>query len=102
MQTETVHIGESFDVTLQGRGTAGYEWQFDINHKEVLEVARKKQPAKRSRTILPGSSVDEIFTVTGLKKGSATIHFSLVRTWEDSAIAPIEEKRIKVEVEEKV
>ena len=99
MQTEIVHTGGSFDVTLQGRGTTGYEWQFEINHKDVLEVARKKQPAKRSMTILPGSSADEIFTVTGLKKGTATIHFSLVRTWEDSAIEPIEEKRIKVEVE---
>ena len=99
MQTETVHTGESFDVTLQGRGTAGYEWQFEINHKDILEVTRKKQPVKRSRTILPGNSVDEVFTVKGLKKGAATIHFILVRTWEDSAIAPIEEKRIKVEVE---
>ena len=99
MQTEIVHTGDSFDVTLLGRGTTGYEWQFEINHKDVLEVTRKKEPVKGSRTILPGSSVDEIFTVTGLKKGSATIHFILVRTWEDSAIAPIEEKRIKVEVE---
>ena len=94
MQTENVHTGESFDVSLQGRGTAGYEWQFEINHKDVLEVARKEQP-----DALPGSSVDEIFTVTGLKIGTATIHFILVRTWEDSAIEPIEEKRIKVEVE---
>lgn len=98
MQTETIHTGESFDVTLQGRGTAGYEWQFEINHKDVLEVARKKEPVNKSSAILPGSPVDEIFTVKGLKKGAATIHFILVRTWEDSAIAPIEEKRIKVEV----
>ena len=100
MQTENVHTGESFNVTLQGRGTAGYEWQFEINHKDVVEISRKKQPVKRSRTILPGSSVDETFIVTGLKKGTATIHFILVRTWEDSAIAPIEEKKIKVEVED--
>jgi predicted secreted protein len=99
MQTETVHTGGSFDVTLQGRGTAGYEWQYEINHKDVIEITRKKQPANKTRTILPGSSVDEIFTVTGIKKGIATIHFILVRTWEDSAIKPIEEKKIKVEVE---
>jgi predicted secreted protein len=98
MQTEMVQTGGSFDVTLQGRGTAGYEWQFEINHKDILQITRKGQNLTGSRNVLPGSSVDEIFTVTGLKKGVATIHFILVRTWEDSAIAPIEEKRIKVEV----
>ena len=99
MQTETVHTGESFDVTLQGRGTAGYEWQFEVNHTGIIDIIRKKQPVTRDKAILPGNSVDEIFTVTGLKKGTATIHFILVRTWEDSAIQPIEEKKIKVEVE---
>lgn len=99
MQTQTINTGESFEITLEGKGTAGYEWQYKTNREDIIAVEQKKQPVKRSRSILPGSSTDEVFTVTGLKAGNVTLHFYLVRTWEDDAVEPKDEKKIKIQVE---
>lgn len=98
METQTINNGESFEISLEGKGTAGYEWQFKINREDIIEVEQKKQPVKRSRSILPGSSTDEVFTITALKKGNVTLHFFLVRTWEDDAVEPKDEKKIKIQV----
>ena len=99
METQTINTGESFEISLEGKGTAGYEWQYKTNWEDIIEVEQKKQPVKRSRSILPGSSTDEVFTVTGLKAGNVTLHFYLVRTWEDDAVEPKDEKKIKIQVE---
>lgn len=99
METQTINNGESFEITLEGKGTAGYEWQYKTNREEIISVEQKKQPLKRSRSILPGSSTDEVFTVTGLKAGNVTLHFYLIRTWEDDSVEPKDEKKIKIQVE---
>lgn len=99
METQTINTGESFEINLEGKGTAGYEWLYKTNRKDMIVVEQKKQPLKRSRSILPGSSADEIFTVTGIKKGMVTLHFYLVRTWEDDSVAPKDEKKIKIQVQ---
>ena len=99
METQTINTGESFEINLEGKGTAGYEWQYKTNRKEIIEVEQKKQPLKRSRSILPGSSTDEIFTITALKKGIVTLHFYLIRTWEDDSVEPKDERKIKIQVE---
>ena len=99
METQTINTGESFEIILEGKGTAGYEWLFKTNRKDIIAVEQKKQPVKRSRSVMPGSSTDEVFLVTGLKAGNVTLHFYLVRTWEDDSVEPKDEKKIKIMVE---
>lgn len=99
METKTLNINASFEVTLKGKGTAGYEWQYNITPTDIVSVERIKQPANESRPPIPGSSSDEIFTITALKKGSCTLHFYLVRTWEPPSVGPKDEKKIKITVE---
>lgn len=99
METQTVHTNESFDFILKGRGAAGYEWQYEVNPKDIVSVTQDKTPVKSKTPPIPGSSLDEIFTIKALKKGEAIIRFYLVRTWEDDSILPKEEKKLKVKVE---
>lgn len=99
METRTINNSESFEISLEGKGTAGYEWQYKTNQEDIISIEQKKEPVKRSRSILPGSSTAEVFTVTGLKKGMVTLHFYLVRTWEDDSIEPKDEKKIKIQVQ---
>lgn len=99
METQTIHTGESFEINLIGKGTAGYEWLYKTNREDIISVEQKKQPVKRSKSIIPGSSADEVFTITALKKGNVTLHFYLVRTWEDDTVEPKDEKKIKIMVE---
>jgi predicted secreted protein len=99
METKTIHANESFNFILKGRGAAGYEWQYEVNPKEIVSVAQNKMPSQKKTPPIPGSSSDEIFTIKALKKGEAIIRFYLVRTWEDDSILPKEEKELKVKVE---
>ncbi len=99
METKTLNIREAFEVTLKGKGTAGYEWQYNITPADIVSVEQIKQPANKGRSPIPGSSSDETFKITALKKGSCTLHFYLVRTWEPPSVKPKEEKKIKITVE---
>ncbi|MEO5650232.1 MAG: protease inhibitor I42 family protein [Ginsengibacter sp.] len=100
METRKLKNNDSFEVTLKGRGAAGYEWQYEIFPKDIVSVERSTQPLKNNISPMPsGWSSDEMFTVTALKKGTATLHFYLVRTWEVDSVLPKDEKRINVIVE---
>ena len=99
MEIKTVHTNESFDFILKGRGAAGYEWQYEVNPKEIVSIAQNKTSPQNNTPPIPGSSSDEIFTIKALKKGEVIIRFYLVRTWEDESILPKEEKELKVKVE---
>jgi predicted secreted protein len=99
MEARTLNINERFEVVLKGKGTAGYTWEHTLSQKDIVSVEEKKQPAKKiAMPPLPGSSLDEIFTVTALKKGKVTLHFHLIRSWEPSSIKPKDEKKIEIEV----
>lgn len=99
METKTIEINKAFEMVLKGHGTTGYEWQWKVSPQKIVSVNLLKPVENGSENILPGSSVDEVYSIKGLKKGEATIYFYLVRAWEDDSIKPKEEKRIKVTVE---
>ena len=99
METKTLPIGSSWQVSLKGRGTAGYQWQFKISPEEIVSVSLAEQVKNKEKEILPGSSTDEVFTIKALKKGTANIHFYLVRSWEDDSQKPKEKKDIRIVVE---
>lgn len=99
METKSINIDESFEVILKGKGAAGYEWQYKVSPKDIVSVEQNKQSAKNSSPPMPGRSSDETFTITALKKGTAVLHFYLVRTWEAGTVEPKDEKKIEVNVE---
>ena len=43
MEIQTINTGESFEINLEGKGTAGYEWQYKTNRKDLIAVVQKKQ-----------------------------------------------------------
>ncbi|MEO7765802.1 MAG: protease inhibitor I42 family protein, partial [Ferruginibacter sp.] len=67
--------------------------------ENIVSVEQKTQATKITSAPRPGSSSDEIFTITGLKRGTATLHFYLARGWEQSSVAPADERDIRIIVE---
>jgi predicted secreted protein len=98
METRILKIKASFELPLKGRVMAGYEWQYKLQPANIVLVEHNKLPSLQSGSPLPGSSADEIFTITALKKGNTILHFYLVRTWESRSIEPKEEKKIEMKV----
>jgi predicted secreted protein len=98
METRTLSINESFEVVLKGKGTAGYTWEYTLSQKDIVAVEEKKQAAAKIAMPLPGSSLDEIFIVTAVKKGKVILHFSLIRSWEPTSTKPKDEKKIAIEI----
>ena len=98
METKTLNINEHFEVVLKGKGTAGYIWEHAISEKDIISVEENRQAVKKNAVPMPGNSLDEIFTVTALKKGKVILHFFLIRSWEPSSIKPKDEKKIAIEV----
>ncbi len=98
MEKRILQINESFDLPLKGRSMAGYEWQYKLQPANIVLVKHNKIPLLNSSLPIPGSSADEIFTITALEKGITILHFYLVRTWEPRSIEPKEEKKIEIKV----
>ncbi|MCW3089748.1 MAG: putative secreted protein [Ferruginibacter sp.] len=99
METKIIHTDDQFDITLKGKGTAGYTWKYTLTQENIVSLAQKKNQKKVTSPPQAGASFDEIFTVTALKKGEVTLHFYLARGWEPDSKAPVEERDIKVMVE---
>ncbi|MFZ4769660.1 MAG: protease inhibitor I42 family protein [Ferruginibacter sp.] len=98
MEKRILKINESFELPLKGRAMAGYEWQYRLQPANIVLVKHNKLPSQNSSLPMPGSSADEIFTITALEKGITILHFYLVRTWESRSIEPKEEKKIEIKV----
>jgi len=80
-------IGQIHKLTLEGLGSAGYTWEYDIdgtqNAIEVISEATNLL-SKQSDGNLPPSTfnVNILFTITALKKGHVKVHLSHRRLWE--------------------
>ena len=98
METEILAVNDFFEVVLKGKATSGYLWQYEISDEEMISVVEQQQPVPANNTMMPGSSVDEVFRVTALKKGEAKLRFFLSRSWESDSINPKAEKIIQVSV----
>lgn len=86
-----VKVGEKKIIRLEGKSTAGYEWEADYD-QELLHLSKSFRSSKDAP---PGSSAAEEFTVTALKAGSTTLKFYLKRKWEDK---PAKEMSMNVEI----
>lgn len=84
-------------LRFKGLVTAGFEWIYENSNEKVAEV-QKTFDNDDMATKNIGSSATEIFTVTALRKGEATLRFRQVRQWEPGKPAR-EEKLVKLLVD---
>jgi predicted secreted protein len=83
----TVRVGEEHEVRLPGLATAGYHWSCDVEGAEDALTVRKQwaSPQDRPDPSNVGTSADEIFRITALRPGTATLRFTQGRRWETDA-----------------
>ncbi len=84
METLQLKVGESYTIELEGLGTAGYIWVYNVSGAvgsvEVESRSGSSPPPVGVHT--PSSySAPIIFTVHALKPGYVTLSFKLVRPW---------------------
>ncbi|HSC40128.1 MAG TPA: protease inhibitor I42 family protein, partial [Chitinophagaceae bacterium] len=97
-QMEIVKLkqGEQYVVRLKGLAMSGFEWVYENSNEKTAGVQKTFLNDDSIKTV--GASAMEIFTLTALQKGEATLHFSQVRQWEPGK-APREEKLLKLLVD---
>lgn len=94
MEEIKLNIGESTRIICKGLGTAGYLWNYNIDHENLISISKDLVMPSSSKK-LSGSSADEVFTITANKKGVVNIYFFQKRSWEEK---PANERRVRVEV----
>jgi len=97
METLQLRVGDTFELRLPGRGSAGYGWIFHASGAlETLSVSHSTvapAPAGPPRT----GSADEVFTLQAVKPGRVELHFELRRSWEKNVPAA-QERFYEIEV----
>ncbi|HVZ95514.1 MAG TPA: protease inhibitor I42 family protein [Chitinophagaceae bacterium] len=85
--------GESARIKCKGLGTAGYQWNYMVDKKELVDISKDwvMPPAKKKP--LAGASADEVFIIKANKKGTANIYLFQKRSWEKE---PANERRVRV------
>lgn len=92
MKNVSTQVGKIFEIKLDSRMSAGYNWieKFD---KNFLKLIGKRTEASDSGNL--GASGKQIFKFQALSKGKTDINFILKRPWEEKVS---EEKKIKVKI----
>ncbi|MFZ1677109.1 MAG: protease inhibitor I42 family protein [Saprospiraceae bacterium] len=71
----------TYSIELKGSGTTGFEWVAFPVKNDVIST--KKTYSKNGlRRELLGSSANEIFTITALKKGKTILHLKQIEVWK--------------------
>ncbi len=98
METITVkkRVGETFEITLPGRGAVGLSLQFKIDDDRIVSVSKVEKAA--TEALRPGDSMDITFSVHVKEKGTTNILFYETRLW-DIAFSPLPVKKISVSAE---
>lgn len=96
----TLRVGETYTLPLQGRGSAGYSWNYTIsgdrNAVEVL-VEGASAPPQPGGKPPPTGSAQERLVLKAKEPGKATVELALRRSWEKNR-SPLSELRILVTV----
>ena len=84
-------------IRLKGLVTAGFEWTYENSNEKVAGVQKTfDNDAATAKNL--GFSATEIFTITALQRGEATLRFRQVRQWEPGK-PPKDEKVLKLLVD---
>jgi predicted secreted protein len=79
----TLRVGEEHELRLTGLATAGYQWSCDEEGtRDALAVSKLPGARDRPDPSDVGTSADEVFRITALRPGAATLRFEQRRRWE--------------------
>lgn len=95
-------VGASYNVSLEGRGGAGYCWEHEIVGPTGIVsvgVGSSSAPTVGNHGGPPPSlaPVATEFTVTGLKSGRVSLIFTLSRPWQKDG-APLGQRIVDITV----
>lgn len=91
-----MNVNDTKTITLPGGGTTGYSWSFKAVPDGVVKVSPIAKTAAGSKGPVGGTN-DDIFSITAVAKGSATVTFNFGRNWEDKEPKKTNIYQIKVE-----
>jgi predicted secreted protein len=92
-----MHVNETKTITLPGGGTTGYSWNFNAVPDGVVKVSAMAKAETAGAKGPIGGTNDDVFFITGVAKGSATLTFNFSRSWEDTAPKKTQIYQVKVE-----
>jgi inhibitor of cysteine peptidase len=81
----TLKVGDSCSVTLEGNPTTGYTWQCEIGDDRIVSLTNESSTPD-SALIGAGSTFH--WTFKALKPGETTVTFRYYRPWEGNANFP--------------
>lgn len=87
--------GAQTTLSFEGKNTTGYEWAVSIEGDKCISIQKSFQ---QQSVFKMGESAKEVFTITALSKGSATLNFNLNRNWE-KGVKPVKQSTFTVKVE---
>jgi predicted secreted protein len=96
----TLWPGETFSLPLQGRGSAGYSWSFEVSGaKNTIEVriAGASPPPHPPTQAPQAGSLDQQLVVKAIAAGEAQIQVVQRRSWERDK-PPLAQHLVKVVV----
>ena len=95
-------VDDTYNLTLSGLATAGYQRTYKITQSDDLVVAvaaiRSETSNHESAQPAIGSSQNETFAIRALKPGQATLRFKQGHSWERDQ-PPLKEHQIKVVIQ---
>ncbi|UKJ06412.1 protease inhibitor I42 family protein [Solitalea lacus] len=101
MESKNVQLNDSIFISLPGKGTSGLLWQYRIENDGVIDLERidyEDDVHKIDSTIPVGTSIPEVFKITGQKKGSTKIFFEQRRPWEHGS-PPYDTREFEINVD---
>ena len=89
-------VGESFEIALDNRGSAGLSMLYKLDAEDIVSVDRLE--SLKTDTIKPGDPVKAIFKIQAQKKGRVKIIFYETQIWnKDFEHLPVMELTVNVE-----
>lgn len=78
-----MNVGESIEISpLKNAGSGSYNWACTVSQEKGLTVVDEINPPENVE-IKPGTPFEWTFTVTADEAGMYTLHFELVRSWNE-------------------
>lgn len=78
-----MNVNDTKTIALPGGGTTGYSWSFKAVPDGIVNISPISKTATAGAKGPVGGTNDDIFSITAVAKGNATVTFNLGRNWED-------------------
>lgn len=81
-QNITVHVNETFQVSLEGNPTTGFSWETSKLDETLLAQQGEPVYTQQTSNKLVGSGGTYLFTFKAVQTGDATLNLVYHRSWE--------------------